>query len=160
MFPCSSSSSSRVEVSNPIKYGSSSCSVSLRGDGGKRWAMPGGRETSGVAFSLDEEAGIGRYACAGVGLAGSSGGAFRLFFGIDETGCECKTSFWIHLHQFCLFKKGTVLTQLTLGSRNLHQTPSSRISFILRHLFRNTASMRLRSSIIVVSSFAFVGFAA
>lgn len=54
----------------------------------------------------------------------------------------------------------TVLTQLTFGSRNLHQTPSSRISFILRHLLRNTASILLRRSMIDASSFAFVGLAA
>lgn len=39
-------------------------------------------------------------------------------------------------------------TQLEFGSKNLHHTPSLRISSILRHLFRKTASIRLRKSII------------
>lgn len=55
---------------------------------------------------------------------------------------------------------GVVLhTQLTLGSRNLHQTPSSRTSCILLHRLRKTASMRLRNSIMPTSSFAFIGLA-
>jgi hypothetical protein len=36
--------------------------------------------------------GTGSQAWAGVGFAGSSGGALRLFFGTDEAGWECKTS--------------------------------------------------------------------
>ena len=36
--------------------------------------------------------GTGSHAWAGVGFAGSSGGALRLFFGTDDAGCECKTS--------------------------------------------------------------------
>jgi hypothetical protein len=43
-------------------------------------------------FNFAEDEGTGSHAWAGVGLAGSRGGAFRLLFGIDETGCECKTS--------------------------------------------------------------------
>ena len=52
------------------------------------------------------------------------------------------------------------LTQLAFGSRNLHHTPSSRTSFIFRHRFKKTASILLRRSIMLVSSFAFVGLAA
>jgi hypothetical protein len=37
-------------------------------------------------FILAEEAGTGSQACAGVGLAGSSGGAFKLLFGMEEIG--------------------------------------------------------------------------
>lgn len=37
-------------------------------------------------FSFAEADGIGSQLCAGVGLAGSKGGALRLFFGTDETG--------------------------------------------------------------------------
>ena len=45
-------------------------------------------------FSFADEDGTGNQLCPGVGFAGSSGGAFRLFLGIEETGCACKTSFW------------------------------------------------------------------
>lgn len=51
-------------------------------------------------------------------------------------------------------------TQLAFGSKNLHHTPSSRTSFILRQRLRNTVSIRLRRSMIPASSFALVGFAA
>jgi hypothetical protein len=44
-------------------------------------------------FSFAEEEGMGNQLWAAVGLAGSSGGAFRLFFGTDETGWACRTSF-------------------------------------------------------------------
>lgn len=44
------------------------------------------------AFNLADEEGVGRYECAGVGLAGSRGGALITNLGIDEIGCECKTS--------------------------------------------------------------------
>lgn len=37
-------------------------------------------------FSLAEVEGTGSQLCAGVGFAGSSGGAFKLFFGTDATG--------------------------------------------------------------------------
>lgn len=53
-----------------------------------------------------------------------------------------------------------VLTQLAFGSRNLHQTPSSRTSFILRQRFKKTPSIRFRKSIIPISSLALVGLAA
>ena len=43
-------------------------------------------------FNLAVEDGTTRNWCPGVGFAGSSGGALRLFFGKDETGGECKTS--------------------------------------------------------------------
>lgn len=39
-----------------------------------------------VDFSFAELAGTGRKACAGVGLAGSSGGAFMLDLGIEAIG--------------------------------------------------------------------------
>lgn len=52
------------------------------------------------------------------------------------------------------------LTQLAFGSRNLHQTPSSRTSFILRHRFKKTPSIRFRRSMMPISSLAFVGLAA
>ena len=45
-------------------------------------------------LSLADDAGIGRKACAGEGLAGSSGGAFILDFGMDAIGWECRTSFF------------------------------------------------------------------
>ena len=53
-----------------------------------------------------------------------------------------------------------LITQLAFGSRNLHHTPSSRTSFIFRHRLRKTASILFRRSIMLVSSFAFVGLAA
>ena len=37
-------------------------------------------------FSFADEDGTGRKACAGVGFAGSRGGAFRLFLGTDAAG--------------------------------------------------------------------------
>lgn len=37
-------------------------------------------------LSLEEAEGIGNQLWAGVGLAGSNGGAFRLFLGTEETG--------------------------------------------------------------------------
>jgi len=43
-------------------------------------------EDEPAALSLAEEAGIGRKACAGEGLAGSKGGAFMLDFGMDAMG--------------------------------------------------------------------------
>ena len=52
------------------------------------------------------------------------------------------------------------LTQLAFGSRNLHQTPSSRTSFIFRQRFKNTVSIRFRKSMIDMSSLALVGLAA
>jgi hypothetical protein len=33
--------------------------------------------------------GTGSHWCASVGFAGSRGGAFKLFFGMEATGCEC-----------------------------------------------------------------------
>jgi hypothetical protein len=44
-------------------------------------------------FSFAEAEGTGSQLWAGVGFAGSSGGALRLFFGTEERGGECKTSF-------------------------------------------------------------------
>ena len=44
-------------------------------------------------FSFAEADGTGSQLWAGVGFAGSSGGALRLLFGTDEIGWECKTSF-------------------------------------------------------------------
>lgn len=99
--------------------------------------------TERLPLSLAEDDGTGSQACAGFGLAGSNGGALRLFLGTDETGGECITSF-----------------QLELGSRNLHQTPSSSTSFIFLHLFKNVPSIRFRRSMMLASSFALVGFAA
>ena len=48
-------------------------------------------------LSLAEDAGTGNHWCAGVGLEGSSGGAFIMLLGIDATGAECKTSLCIIL---------------------------------------------------------------
>ena len=45
-------------------------------------------------LSLAELAGTGSHWCPGVGLAGSRGGALRLFLGTDETGGAWSTSFW------------------------------------------------------------------
>ena len=42
--------------------------------------------------SFEEDAGMGRYVCAAVGLAVSRGGALRTDFGMDATGCEFNTS--------------------------------------------------------------------
>ena len=115
IFPCSNNSNSRVDASKFTKYGSNSCSLSLRVSGGKRPRISGpgftGGETSvfsvgdvgepalpgdgiapPVAFSFAEEDGTGSHPCAGLGFAGSRGGALRLFFGIDEAGWECRTS--------------------------------------------------------------------
>ena len=115
MLPCNSSSSSRVEASKLIKYGSRSDSVSLSAAGGKRpntcmpgvvWAAAEGNVASGGDIgvplfdvvpddlNLADVAGTGSHWCPGVGFAGSSGGAFRLFLGIDETGGPWRTSFW------------------------------------------------------------------
>ena len=44
--------------------------------------------------SLAEAAGIGSHWWAGVGFAGSKGGAFMLLFGIVATGAEWRTSAW------------------------------------------------------------------
>jgi hypothetical protein len=43
-------------------------------------------------FSFAEDEGIGSQLWAGVGFAGSSGGALRLFFGTEDIGYECNTS--------------------------------------------------------------------
>jgi hypothetical protein len=45
-------------------------------------------------FNFAEELGTGRYACAGVGFPVSNGGAFKMDLGIDDKGCEWRTSFW------------------------------------------------------------------
>lgn len=99
MFPCNSSSSSRVDASKFTKYGSRSCSLRLRDVGGKRlrkgpfpgpdeaWSEGDG-EVAEDDFSFADDEGIGSQACAGFGFAGSSGGALRLFLGMEETGCE------------------------------------------------------------------------
>lgn len=86
----------------------------------------------------------------------------RLFLGTEEAGWECNTSFCKLdvSHDSPNHQRLTELTQLTFGSKKRHHTPSSRISFMRRQRFRNTASMRFRSSMIAVSSFALVGFAA
>lgn len=52
------------------------------------------------------------------------------------------------------------LTQLELGSRNLHHTPSSTTSFIRRQRLRKTPSIRFRKSMMPASSLARVGLAA
>lgn len=110
-------------------------------------------------LSLAEDEGMGSHAWAELGFAGSRGGAFKLFLGTEETGCACRTSFCRSVRTI---RYGTQveLTQLEFGSRNLHQTPSSTTSFILRHRFRKTASIRFRWSMMPTSSFAFVGLAA
>lgn len=48
----------------------------------------------GAPLSFAEADGTGSHACADVGFAGSSGGAFRLFFGTEDAGCEWRTSLW------------------------------------------------------------------
>lgn len=50
-----------------------------------------------VDFSFADAEGTGSQLCAGVGFAGSSGGALRLFFGTDDAGWECKTSLCNHI---------------------------------------------------------------
>jgi hypothetical protein len=45
-----------------------------------------------VDFNLAEDEGTGSQLWAGVGFAGSRGGAFRLFFGTDDAGWEWSTS--------------------------------------------------------------------
>jgi len=54
------------------------------------WAFTGVLE---AAFNFAEDAGTGRKTWAGVGFAGSRGGAFILDFGIDAMGWEWSTSF-------------------------------------------------------------------
>lgn len=95
-----------------MKYGSSSCSVSLRDSGGKRprtsgpgndcgsgsvgdvgETAPSDDTTTPLVLSLAEVDGIGSQPWPGVGFAGSRGGALRLFLGTDDAGCEVKTSF-------------------------------------------------------------------
>lgn len=115
-------------------------------EGNVVWA---GGET-GVPLELTEPdlsfalwLGTGSHWCPSVGLAGSKGGALRLFLGIEATGCECSTSL-----------------QLAFGSRKRHHTPSSRTYFMRLHLLRKVASIRCLNSMIPASSLAFVGFAA
>ena len=81
--------------------------------------------------SLAELLGTNRYWWPFEGLAGSNGGALRLFFGIDATGCEWTTSF----HE-------------AFGSKKRHQTPSSRTSCIFRQRFKKDINIRFRNSII------------
>ena len=45
-------------------------------------------------LSFADVDGTGSHWCAGVGFAGSSGGAFMLLLGIEATGCEWRTSFF------------------------------------------------------------------
>jgi hypothetical protein len=106
-------------------------------------------------LSLAEAGGTGSHAWPGLGFDGSNGGALRIFLGMALTGCELMTS-------VCLYSQfsdrpllypvsndgnaGNSHTQLALGSKKRHHTPSSRMSFILRQRFRKTASIRLRSS--------------
>ena len=52
-------------------------------------------------LSFAEDEGTGNQLWAGVGFAGSKGGALRLFFGTEDIGCECKTSFCIVASQPC-----------------------------------------------------------
>lgn len=111
--------------------------------------------------SLADVDGIGSHWWAGVGLEGSSGGALIIFFGIEATGCECRTSFYEH--ELAGLNKSYLLlspTQLAFGSRNLHHTPSSRTSLIFLQRFRNMVSIRFRRSMIPTSSLALVGLAA
>lgn len=104
-----SNSSSFVDASKLMKYGSSSDSDNLSAEGGKRpkicgpgvvcAAADGIEAPSGGAtgvplavvvaaddFSFAEEDGTGSHWCAVDGFAGSRGGALRLFFGTDDTG--------------------------------------------------------------------------
>lgn len=46
-------------------------------------------------FNFAEDEGTGSQLWAGVGFAGSRGGAFRLFFGTDDAGCEWSTSAYL-----------------------------------------------------------------
>jgi hypothetical protein len=43
-------------------------------------------------FNLADAGGRGSHACPGLGFAGSKGGALRMFFGMEVTGCELTTS--------------------------------------------------------------------
>ena len=51
------------------------------------WSLP-------ADFNLAVDEGIGRKLWPGVGLAASSGGARRLFFGTEMTGCERSISLY------------------------------------------------------------------
>lgn len=48
-------------------------------------------------FSFAVLEGMGRKLWAGVGFAGSRGGALRLFFGNEEIGWEWRTSLWVRV---------------------------------------------------------------
>lgn len=74
---------------------------------------------------------------------------------VDTVSGLCSTS-----GELCKDSDHGAHTQLALGSRNLHHTPSSLISFIFLHRFRKTLSILFLKSIMLVSSFAFVGLAA
>lgn len=112
-------------------------------------------------LSFADGEGTGSQACPGFGCEGSRGGARSTCLGMEAAGCEFNTSFCAQ----CQRRYGgdlilSILTQLALESRNLQKTPSSRTSFIRRHRFRKTASIRLRSSMMPRSSLALVGLAA
>lgn len=47
-----------------------------------------------LVLSFADAEGTGSQPWAGVGFAGSRGGALRLFFGTDDAGWELKTSLW------------------------------------------------------------------
>jgi hypothetical protein len=55
--------------------------------------------TPPLGLSFADEDGTGNHPWAGVGLAGSRGGALRLFFGTDDAGWEPKTSLCININQ-------------------------------------------------------------
>lgn len=87
-----------------------------------------------------------------------------MFFGMVLTGGVCSTSFW-QVHQVSdwrvdMTSRGPLLTQLELGSRKRHHTPSALTSSMRLHLLRKTASMRFLRSMICWSCLALVGAAA
>lgn len=61
-------------------------------EGGGEVGVPDADDIPLAERSLAEAEGMGRNPWPGEGLAGSSGGALRLFFGMDATGCELRTS--------------------------------------------------------------------
>jgi hypothetical protein len=83
-----------------MKYGSSSCSLSLRDSGGKRPKTSGPGASVGdvpAPLSFADVEGTGSHAWAGAGFAGSRGGALRLFFGTEDAGWEWSTSLCLSL---------------------------------------------------------------
>lgn len=60
-------------------------------------AVPAAVVLPPLGLSFADVDGIGSQPWAGVGFAGSRGGALRLFFGTDAAGWELKTSLWANV---------------------------------------------------------------